>query len=53
LLGDNPQQELVKLLSNDAHVTADTPPTFLVHSWDDDIVPVENSDFDWSSPVTP
>jgi acetyl esterase/lipase len=43
LLGDNPKQELIELLSNDAHVTSETPPTFLVHSWDDDVVPVENS----------
>jgi acetyl esterase/lipase len=43
LLGDNPKQELIGLLSNDDHVTAETPPTFLVHSWDDDVVPVENS----------
>ena len=43
LLGDNPEQKLIELLSNDAHVTAETPPTFLVHAWDDDVVPVENS----------
>jgi acetyl esterase/lipase len=43
LLGDNPEQKLIQLLSNDAHVTAETPPTFLVHAWDDDVVPVENS----------
>jgi acetyl esterase/lipase len=43
LLGDNPDQKLIELLSNDAHVTSETPPTFLVHSWDDDVVPVENS----------
>lgn len=43
LLGDNPSQELIELLSNDTHVTAETPPTFLVHPWDDEIVPIENS----------
>jgi acetyl esterase/lipase len=43
LLGDKSTQQLIELLSNDAHVTAETPPTFLVHSWDDDVVPVENS----------
>jgi acetyl esterase/lipase len=43
LLGDNPKQKLIELLSNDARVTAETPPTFLVHSWDDEVVPVENS----------
>ena len=43
LLGENPSQELIELLSNDTHVTADTPPTFLVHPWDDEVVPIENS----------
>ena len=43
LLGENPKPELIKLLSNDKHVTVETPPTFLVHSWDDNVVPVENS----------
>ena len=43
LLGENPKPELIELLSNDKHVTAETPPTFLVHSWDDELVPVENS----------
>ena len=43
LLGENPKPELIKLLSNDKHVTVETAPTFLVHSWDDNVVPVENS----------
>ena len=43
LLGENPKPELTELLSNHKHVTAETPPTFLVHSWDDELVPVENS----------
>ena len=43
LLGEDPAPELIKLLSNDGHVTAETPPTFLVHSWDDELVPIENS----------
>ena len=29
LLGDEPTPELVKLYSNELHVTAETPPTFL------------------------
>ena len=43
LLGENPPDELVVLLSNDEQVTKQTPPTFLVHSTDDSGVPVENS----------
>ena len=43
LLGDNPPEELVKLLSNDEQVTKETPPAFLVHTADDPGVPVENS----------
>jgi len=43
LLGSNPSPELVALLSNDEQVTKDTPPTFLVHTADDAVVPVENS----------
>ena len=43
LLGDNPSPELVALLSNEEHVTKETPPTFLVHTFTDTAVPVENS----------
>jgi acetyl esterase/lipase len=43
LLGDKPAVELVKLLSNELQVTADTPPTFLWHTAADKGVPVENS----------
>ena len=43
LLGDNPPPDLVELLSNEKQVTAKTPPTFLVHSSDDAVVPCENS----------
>jgi len=43
LLGENPPQELVDLLSNEKHVTKDTPPTFLFHTWEDGSVKVENS----------
>jgi acetyl esterase/lipase len=34
---------LVELMSNEKQVTKDTPPTFLVHSSDDKVVPIENS----------
>jgi dipeptidyl aminopeptidase/acylaminoacyl peptidase len=43
LLGKEPSAELVHLLSNETQVTAQTPPTFLVHTMDDRTVPVENS----------
>jgi acetyl esterase/lipase len=43
LLGDNPSDELVKLLSNELQVTKDTPPTFLWHTAEDQAVPAENS----------
>lgn len=43
LLGDDPDPELVKSLSNELQVTADTPPTFLMHTTGDAGVPPENS----------
>ncbi|MEW4922901.1 alpha/beta hydrolase [Algibacter sp. 2305UL17-15] len=43
LLGNNPSKELVDEFSNELHVTKNTPPTFIVHSTDDEVVPVENS----------
>jgi acetyl esterase/lipase len=43
LLGDNPDPALVRLMSNELQVTAQTPPTFLVHSTADRAVPAENS----------
>ncbi len=43
LLGQNPPEELVKLLSNELQVTPQTPPTFLWHTAEDGAVPVENS----------
>jgi len=43
LLGDNPDPKLVEDLSNDLRVTAQTPPTFLFHTTNDNGVPVENS----------
>jgi acetyl esterase/lipase len=43
LLGKEPDPALVELMSNEKQVTKDTPPTFLVHSSDDKVVPIENS----------
>jgi acetyl esterase/lipase len=43
LLGDNPPEDLVELLSNELQVTTDTPPTFLWHTMEDTAVPAQNS----------
>ena len=43
LLGDTPDEALVRGLSNELQVTKETPPTFLVHSDQDTGVPAENS----------
>jgi len=43
LLGENPEQSLVDLMSNERQVTAQTPPTFLFATSDDAVVPVRNS----------
>ncbi|WP_431124116.1 alpha/beta hydrolase [Flagellimonas flava] len=43
LLGDQGSDELMKRFSNELHVNADTPPTFLLHATDDEAVVVENS----------
>lgn len=43
LLGKNPSRRLIKELSNELHVTKDTPPCFLFHTVEDNVVPVENS----------
>ena len=43
LLGDHPDPKLVQELSNELHVTSNTPPTFLFTTSDDETVPAENS----------
>ena len=43
LIGKNPPQNLIDSFSNEMQVTAQTPPTFLVHATDDKTVPVMNS----------
>jgi acetyl esterase/lipase len=43
LLGENPSPEWVAFCSTDEQVRPDTPPTFIVSSWSDEVVPVENS----------
>lgn len=43
LIGLHPDAALVREFSNELQVTAETPPTFLVHAGDDKTVPVANS----------
>lgn len=43
LFGDNPTDELLSSVSGPENVTEDTPPTFLFHTYSDQIVPVLNS----------
>jgi acetyl esterase/lipase len=43
LLGASPSAEAVKLMSVEGQVTANTPPTLLIHTQADKTVPVENS----------
>jgi acetyl esterase/lipase len=43
LIGKNPSQKAIDLYSNEKQVTANTPPTFLVHAEDDPTVPVQNA----------
>lgn len=43
LLGKDPDPDLVRNFSNELQVTTDTPPAILIHSADDQGVPVQNS----------
>lgn len=43
LLGENPDPKLIELMSNELHVTPQTPPTFLFHTNADTGVVAENS----------
>jgi acetyl esterase/lipase len=43
LIGENPDDQLVRATSSELHVTRDTPPTFVVATSDDATVPVQNS----------
>ncbi|MBU2996705.1 alpha/beta hydrolase [Cellulophaga baltica] len=43
LLGEKPTDELRNYYSNELQVQIDSPPTFLVHATDDNVVVVENS----------
>lgn len=43
LLGEHPSAALIAQWSVEGHVTKDTPPTFLMHTEEDQTVPIENS----------
>lgn len=43
LLGKDANDALIRNLSNETQVSPDTPPAFLFHTADDNVVPVENS----------
>ena len=43
LLGDNADKQLLQEMSLELNVSEETPPTFLWHTFSDDLVPVENS----------
>lgn len=43
LIGKDGSEDLVRLYSNELHVTPDTPVAFIMHSSDDKVVPVENT----------
>jgi len=43
LIGKDAPTEKVKMYSNEFQVTSRTPPVFLVHAQDDDVVPAQNS----------
>ena len=43
LIGANPSTELMDLMSAEKQVTANTPPTLIIHTQEDKSVPVENA----------
>ena len=43
LLGEKPTHEQIVRFSNELQVNKNTPPAFLIHSLDDNVVPIENS----------
>jgi acetyl esterase/lipase len=43
LLGKGPSPDKIQLYSNELQITKDTPPTFLIHASDDDVVVAANS----------
>jgi len=51
LIGANPDSALVNYLSNELQVNASTPPSFLVHTVDDNVVRILNSQLYYSACV--
>lgn len=43
LLGDDPEEDIVQLFSDELQITEDTPPAWMIHAGDDQTVSVENS----------
>jgi acetyl esterase/lipase len=43
LLGAKADAKLIEKMSSEKQVTSQTPPTFLIHTWEDKVVPAENS----------
>jgi acetyl esterase/lipase len=43
LLGDHPTKEMIDLYSNELQVNDETPPTWITHAADDNVVDVDNS----------
>jgi acetyl esterase/lipase len=43
LVGRFPSEAMVNRFSNEEQVTANTPPSFLIHAFDDNVVPYQNS----------
>lgn len=43
LLGKNPTKEVVDLYSNELQITENSPPTYITHAADDNVVDVDNS----------
>lgn len=43
LIGKKPSASELNFYSTEKHITAQTPPTFLIHALDDDVIPAKNS----------
>ncbi len=51
LLGPDPKEESVNRFSNEKQVTSLTPPVFLAHALDDDMVPPDNSEMFYNAMI--
>ena len=45
LLGKEPSEKMIHEYSSQFHINSETPPTYLVHAMDDEVVPVANSEY--------